>query len=118
MRRFLLVVAALVATSSSSWGQSAKLPARSNAGATPGEFNNGIYRNSFFSFSYKPPYGWVDRTAEMREAPADRTKTDGAKTDPANALVLLGVFERPPEATGPTVNSAVVIAAESVSSYP
>jgi hypothetical protein len=39
-------------------------------------------------------------------------------TDPAKAEVLLGVFERPPESTGDTVNSAVVIAAESVSSYP
>jgi hypothetical protein len=31
---------------------------------------------------------------------------------------LLAVFERPPEATGETVNSAVVIASESAASYP
>jgi hypothetical protein len=31
---------------------------------------------------------------------------------------LLAVFERPPEAAGDTINSAVVIAAESVSRYP
>jgi len=39
-------------------------------------------------------------------------------TNPSQAQVLLAVFERPPEAMGETVNSAVVIAAESVKSYP
>ena len=40
------------------------------------------------------------------------------ETRPAKAEVLLAVFERPPEATGDTVNSAVVIASESAASYP
>ena len=65
------------------------------------------YRNTFFGFSYKIPFGWVERTEDMRD--------DG---EAGKSLVLLAVFERPPEATGNTVNSAVVIAAESVSSYP
>jgi hypothetical protein len=65
------------------------------------------YRNTFFGFSYKIPFGWVERTEDMRD--------DGQA---GKSLVLLAVFERPPEATGNTVNSAVVIAAESVSSYP
>ena len=34
------------------------------------------------------------------------------------SALLLAVFERPPEATGDTVNSAVVIASESAMSYP
>jgi hypothetical protein len=38
--------------------------------------------------------------------------------DPAKSRLLLAVFERPPEVTGDTVNSAVVITAESTSSYP
>jgi hypothetical protein len=37
--------------------------------------------------------------------------------DPAKSQLLLAVFERPPEATGDTVNSAVIIAAESAMSY-
>lgn len=74
----------------------------------PGSITGGVYKNPSFGFSYRIPYGWVDRTDEMREA----------SNDPAKSTVLLGVFERPPEATGSTVNSAVVIAAESVSSYP
>jgi len=78
------------------------------AAVEPGEISAGVYHNPSFGFTYKLPYGWVDRTSEMREA----------STDPAKSMVLLEVFQRPPEATGSTVNSAVVIAAESISSYP
>jgi hypothetical protein len=74
----------------------------------PGEIDSSVYKNSFFGFSYRLTYGWVDRTDEMREA----------STDPSKSIVLLSIFERPPQAAGSTVNSAVVIAAESISSYP
>src|SRR5271154_3576400 len=60
-----------------------------------------LYRNSTFGFRYQIPYGWVDRTQDM-EAGNDASKSE----------LLLAVFERPPEATGDTVNSAVVIASE------
>jgi hypothetical protein len=80
----------------------------SAAAPAPGEITNGIYKNRFFGLSYRIRYGWVDRTDEMREA----------SNEPAKATVLLAIFERPPLATGNTVNSSVVIAAESVSSYP
>jgi hypothetical protein len=72
-----------------------------------GTITDSTYRNTFFGFSYKIPFGWVERTEDMRD--------DG---DPGKSMVLLAVFERPPEATGNTVNSAVVIAAEVFSSYP
>ena len=72
-----------------------------------GTITDSTYRNPFFGFSYKIPFGWVERTEDMRD--------DG---DTGKSMVLLAVFERPPEATGNTVNSAVAIAAESVSSYP
>ena len=72
---------------------------------------NGVYRNSTFGFSYKPPFGWVDRTADMQEDARSQPKETGAQ-------VLLAMFERPPEARGETVNSAVIIATESVKSYP
>lgn len=74
----------------------------------PGTIRGGTYRNSSFGFSYKLPFGWVDRTHEMSN-PAD---------DAAKEMVLLATFERPPEAKGDTVNSAVVIAAEAASRYP
>ena len=78
-------------------------------GKTPdlGAVIDSTYRNAFFGFSYKIPFGWVERTEDMRD--------DG---EAGKSLVLLAVFERPPEATGNTVNSAVVIAAERVTSYP
>lgn len=76
--------------------------------AEAGSLENGIYRNSRFGFQLKVPYGWVDRTEQMRDTPADSGKS----------LLLLAAFERPPEAKGETVNSAVVITAESTSAYP
>jgi hypothetical protein len=66
-----------------------------------------LYGNATFGFRYQIPYGWVDRTKEMQEG------NEAGKSE-----VLLAAFERPPEATGDTVNSAVVIASESIASYP
>jgi hypothetical protein len=66
-----------------------------------------LYRNTTFAFRYKIPYGWVHRTREMQEG-----------NEAGKGEVLLAVFERPPEATGDTINSAVVIASESAASYP
>jgi hypothetical protein len=66
-----------------------------------------LYRNSTFGFRYQIPYGWVDRTKEMQEG-----------NEAGKAEVLLAIFERPPQATGDTINSAVVIASESAASYP
>jgi len=89
--------------------QTAQPPTASKAATPePGEVTAGVYHNVSFGFTYKLPYGWVDRTPEMREA----------STDAAKSMVLLGVFERPPEANGEGVNAAVVFAAESASSYP
>ena len=75
--------------------------------ATKPKADSQLYRNSTFGFHYKVRYGWVERTKEMQEG-----------NDPAKNEILLAVFERPPQAGGDTVNSAVVIASESVSSYP
>ena len=66
-----------------------------------------LYRNATFGFRYQIPYGWADRTQEMQEGNA------AGKSE-----LLLALFERPPEATGDTINSAVVIASESAAAYP
>ena len=66
-----------------------------------------LYRNSTFAFRFQIPYGWVDRTKEMQQG-----------NDAGKAEVLLAIFERPPQAAGDTINSAVVIASESAASYP
>ena len=66
-----------------------------------------LYRNPTFGFRFQIPYGWVDRTKEMQEG-----------NEAGKAEVLLAIFERPPQATGDTINSAVVFASESIASYP
>ena len=86
----------------------AKAPSARSQAAQAGSLENGTYRNSHFGFQFKVPFGWVDRTEQMRDPAAD----------PGKSLLLLAVFERPPEAPGETVNSAVVITAESTSAYP
>jgi hypothetical protein len=68
-----------------------------------------IFRNAALGFDYRIPYGWVDRTNEMNSAAAPPSK---------GTEVLLAAFERPPEATGDSINSGVVIASESAASYP
>jgi len=89
--------------------QPAKPSSQSPASQNPASQNEDsqLYRNTAFAFRYRIPYGWVDRTREMQEG-----------NEAGKAEVLLAVFERPPDATGDTINSAVVIASESVASYP
>jgi hypothetical protein len=78
-----------------------------------------LYRNTTFAFRYQIPYGWVDRTKDMRAQEATGKPDAREKaTHLSPGEVLLAVFERPPEATGGTINSAVVIAAEPVAAYP
>jgi hypothetical protein len=101
----LAVAVALIALARA---QDARQSLPKSALLDPGSISAGVYHNNSFGFSYKLPYGWVDRTVEMREA----------ATDPAKETVLLGVFERPPEANAEGVNSGVVIAVESAASYP
>jgi hypothetical protein len=93
-------------TSSETSSSKSHKPAAPSASPDPGTVNNGVYHNSFFGFSYKIPFGWVERTQSMNES-------DG----PGKSMLLLAVFERPPEAVGSTVNSAVVITAEKTSSF-
>lgn len=94
-----------------------------------------------FGFTYKVPFGWVDRTQEMQgssgadlnaaDKPGDESKGSGhgmdalGSTSPQKSAskmpsseTLLAVFERPPDAPGKTINSAVVIATESKEMYP
>jgi len=47
-----------------------------------------------------------------------REDSSGDSNDPKKSILLLAAFEHPPEVAGDSVNSAVVVAAEAVSSYP
>src|SRR5580698_1618361 len=85
-----------------------------------------LYQNVPFGFRYLIPYGWVNRTQEMGDQKTDNhdthnpdpRKPNTRSDDASRSKLLLAVFARPPEATGDTINSAVVIASESAASYP
>lgn len=102
---FAPMVRAQTGSSSSSRSRAG---AQEKAAPETGSLRDGVYRSRFFDFSYKLTFGWVERTRQMREDRSDSTQS----------LLLLSAFERPPEALGTGVNSAVIIAAENVSSYP
>jgi hypothetical protein len=99
-------------------GQQAVKPAPPQPAVKPdsGAISDGVYRNPTFGFTYKAAFGWVDRTKEMREDSSEDSSADSNSAK--KSILLLATFERPPEATGDTVNSAVVVAAEEVASYP
>lgn len=105
-----LVTLPALAQGTKATGESSSRPharARENAAPEPGSIADDVYRNSSLNLSYKIPFGWVDRTSDMREG-----------SELGRSVVLLSVFERPPEAQAQGINPAVVIAAESVASYP
>jgi hypothetical protein len=92
-----------------------------------------VLRCPKFGFTYKVIFGWVDRTADMQQDEAlpdqsqsanagssDSTSSAPDQSKPASSAsskTLLAVFERPPAASGDTVNSAAVIAAEPLANY-
>ena len=112
MGRFLraastLLVVVLLVCSSQAQQKPKSLPQHSAPAPDLGSVSNGVYRNPTFGFRYRIPYGWVDRTKDLQEG-----------NDAQKGQVLLAIFERPPQAAGDTINSAVVIAAENASAYP
>ena len=138
--RVIVVVAVLTLsvtspaqTASTSSSNSAK-PAKKSAapiapGIDPGTVTSGVYHNQTLALSCKIPSGWVLRTDEMNDRRENdrgdeevgKNKADSAQP-PANPAssgrVLLAAFSRPPEARAEDVNSSILIAAESIASYP
>ena len=120
---FCFPVRSQAQSSSSSTSSSPKVvrkPAATNSALDGGDVNGGVYRNKTLGLSCKIPAAWVLRTEEMnvQDAADDRSdSTTPAKTTSAGR-VLLAAFSRPPEARAEDVNSSIVIAAESVATYP
>ncbi len=86
-----------------------------------GPMGGGLLTCSHFGFTYRVPFGWVDRTGDMQRSDADASagelKDDAGSASANGAEALLAAFERPPGAPGETINSAVVIAAEGQVNY-
>lgn len=103
-----IVLLALVCLSLLAPAQEAPQKASNSvASAQMGSLSDNVYRNPFFGFSFKVPLSWVDRTETMSEG-----------SEPGKSLVMLGVFQHPPEVTAESTNSAAVFAAESTATYP
>jgi hypothetical protein len=95
-------------------------PTATNSALDAGSVSGGVYHNKSLGLSCKIPAAWVLRTEEMNARDAAEDGADRgspAKTDSAGR-VLLAAFSRPPEARAEDVNSSIVIAAESVATYP
>lgn len=71
-----------------------------------------LYRNRAYAFSCKVPAGWVLRTDRMNDG------SGSEKNDSAKSQALLAAFERPPEASGTSPASAILIATEPQFTYP
>lgn len=99
-------------------GQKPKSPAKSGAG-TCGSLNGQVLKCPEFGFTYTVPFGWVDRTSDMRvdDGAPENDSGQSATESSDKSETLLAAFERPPGAPGETINSAVVIAAESLKDY-
>ena len=71
-------------------------------------------------FTYKVPFGWVDRTEDMQEAASlAKSSQDNVRPKGEQAgRTLLAAFERPPGTSSERVNSAVIIAVEDKKAYP
>ena len=121
---WLLVVGCWGAISAAVFAQTTQTQSATASKAQAcGPATEGSLKCPRFGFSYKIPFGWVDRTADMQKEGADEgTPTDSSsKPEPENSAgseTMLAIFERPPGAPADTINSAVVIAAEPLKNYP
>jgi hypothetical protein len=111
-------VISLVLLATAAFGQQPKSPAKV-AGGGCGPLAGQALKCPKFGFTYTVPFGWVDRTSDMQESAIEPSGEDGQRVaeQPGKSETLLAIFERPPGATGETINSAVVIAAESLKDY-
>ncbi len=101
MRTFVVAIV-LLSSSASLFAQQSKKP------LAAGTLADNLYRNPELGLTYKVILGWVDRTNQIH----------GESNSASNGQVLLAVFEHPPEVKSEDVNPAVIIAAESLSSFP
>jgi hypothetical protein len=96
--------------------QAPKHSSGNSSGDKCGPLANNVLSCQRFAFTYKVPFGWVDRTEEMGKE-EEETPPAGVSPSSPKSETLLAAFERPPGAPGETINSAAVIAAEPLANY-
>jgi hypothetical protein len=111
------VLAGLFLLATFASGQQSKTQAR--IGDSCGPLTGQVLKCPRFGFAYRVPFGWVDRTSDMQASANESSSVDGQSSaqQAGKSETLLAIFERPPGAAGETINSAVVIAAESLKDY-
>jgi hypothetical protein len=111
------VVAGLFLLATFASGQQSKTQARIGDGCGP--LTGTVLKCPRFGFAYTVPFGWVERTSDMQASANESSSGDGQPSaeQTGKSETLLAIFERPPGATGETINSAVVIAAETLKDY-
>jgi hypothetical protein len=122
------VLAQASSSSSTTAPKASRKVAHPDSRLDPGAVSAGVYRNKALALSCKIPEAWVLRTEEMnaRESLEDSSDSRSETATAAGSTpkpdsggrVLLAAFSRPPEARAEDVNSSIVIAAESVATYP
>jgi hypothetical protein len=131
LRRFSVLLFLIVGTLSAQTHKPAGQP-KKVIEEKCGPLADQVLRCPKFGFTYQVIFGWVDRTDDMQqdealpdqsanaEPPSATSAPASDQSKPASSdssKTLLAVFERPPGATGDTINSAVVIAAEPLANY-
>jgi hypothetical protein len=117
---FLAVVLAIFHAQTLAQSTSSSRPKSGQSQAAPtdaGSIVNGLYRNASFGFTCKIPFGWADRTRQMSDDSNEEVASN-SRNAAKKSLLFLAAFERPPEVTGDSVNSTILVAAEPASSYP
>jgi hypothetical protein len=111
------VVAGLFLLATFASAQQSKTPAR--IGDSCGPLTGTVLKCQRFGFAYMVPFGWVDRSSDMQASASESSSGNGQSSaeQTGKSETLLAIFERPPGAAGETINSAVVIAAESLKDY-
>ncbi len=111
------VLAGLFLVATFAPGQQSSTKAR--IGDSCGPLTGTVLKCPRFGFDYTVPFGWVDRTGDMQASANEPSSGDGQSSSEqaGKSETLLAIFERPPGAPGETINSAVVIAAESLKDY-
>ena len=94
-------------------GQESKATGSAGCGALTGQ----VFKCPKFGFTYPVPFGWVNRTEDMQQQAMAGAPQESGTQPNGKSETLLAIFERPPGASGETINSAVVFAAESLKDY-
>jgi hypothetical protein len=120
VRRFALLILVLTGQLPTiAWAQARPTVSdKGGAGEKCGPLSDHQFKCAKFGFTVRVPFGWVERTDTIG-GPGERNDQESQQpAEASGSRVLLAVFAHPPEVVGNTINSAIVIAVESLANCP